>query len=564
MSFKPNKSVSDSDNREQESVDFIINLLKGTSTKVQIKKGDKEANIDGYIELLDEENCINGKLTVQVKTVSPSNEGKNSYPCPISLLGYAERTMDVVLLLAVDHSQNVVLWKYISRQLLSELKSKNKQQTITLHFKEEEKLSYSNIKETIATWNTLFIQEKKTYEKSQKNEDEINRLRKILVTAEVSKIDLPKSDIVKIQFFSDAYNSLLDNELLYVKQCRYPNSWKQGLAIFVYKENELLYSHYPINYGENSLLIKYLPQLSLEKIPFNYLSHWTFNQIKIDYKVLVKDQIKNDVKRFFKHHNVPPLYDYYIMEYLRDFVSWSMMYLNVSKSILNDYNKFRLFLLNKFAPNDKFPSMALIGDRTIQIELILDFVDFLLSRGYKGDSIPYPSMGRYGNSGFIYDSFNKETAFEKTKFVIDYVYNTYTDFISKHFFRIKKDLDMFYNADFILIDLSYDNSGISPSLCIHCFYYNDKSSSTSNAQIQYSLNRSNLLINNSNTIKKANSREHYNCIGSEINTDKGHMTCTISFGLSLKDVLFSKTSLIDTFRNIFEDRLTKYADNIKL
>ena len=189
---------------------------------------------------------------------------------------------------------------------------------------------------------------------------------------------MPKSDIVKIQFFSDAYNSLLDNELLYVKQCRYPNSWKQGLAIFVYKENELLYSHYPINYGENSLLIKYLPQLSLEKIPFNYLSHWTFNQIKIDYKVLVKDQIKNDVKRFFKHHNVPPLYDYYIMEYLRDFVSWSMMYLNVSKSILNDYNKFRLFLLNKFAPNDKFPSMALIGDRTIQIELILDFVDFLL------------------------------------------------------------------------------------------------------------------------------------------------------------------------------------------
>lgn len=51
MVYKRNKSLSDSDIREEESVDFIRDLLKGHGVKPALKKGDKEANIDGYIEL---------------------------------------------------------------------------------------------------------------------------------------------------------------------------------------------------------------------------------------------------------------------------------------------------------------------------------------------------------------------------------------------------------------------------------------------------------------------------------------------------------------------------------
>lgn len=90
MVYKRNKSLSDSDIREEESVDFIRDLLKGHGVKPALKKGDKEANIDGYIELLDEENRINGKITAQVKTVPPSLEGQFLYDCPTSLFGYAE------------------------------------------------------------------------------------------------------------------------------------------------------------------------------------------------------------------------------------------------------------------------------------------------------------------------------------------------------------------------------------------------------------------------------------------------------------------------------------------
>lgn len=91
MTFIPNKSKTESDEREDASVSFVERLLQWTPTKCHLSKNDKAANTDGFIELLDDNSTIVGKLIVQVKTVSPCNEGKFSYPCPTSLLGYAER-----------------------------------------------------------------------------------------------------------------------------------------------------------------------------------------------------------------------------------------------------------------------------------------------------------------------------------------------------------------------------------------------------------------------------------------------------------------------------------------
>ena len=85
MAFKPNRSYTESDAREQQSIDFINRLLRGTSALPELKYGEKGPNIDGYIQLLDENKCINGKLTIQVKTVSPSNEG-NSHAQHLYLL----------------------------------------------------------------------------------------------------------------------------------------------------------------------------------------------------------------------------------------------------------------------------------------------------------------------------------------------------------------------------------------------------------------------------------------------------------------------------------------------
>ena len=177
MSFKPKPTYSENDAREQQSVNFINGLLKGTRAYPDIKYGEKGANIDGEIQLLDEEDRINGKLTVQVKTVSPCNEGKNEFPCPTSLFGYADRTIDVVLLMAVDHAQKVVLWKYISRPVINENLHKANQETITLHFDNTEKLTPENITETIDRWNSLFLQQRNLIIEAAEVKGENEKLR---------------------------------------------------------------------------------------------------------------------------------------------------------------------------------------------------------------------------------------------------------------------------------------------------------------------------------------------------------------------------------------------------
>lgn len=51
MVYKPHKSLSESDIREEASVDFVRSLLGDCGVKTALTKGDKGANIDGYIEL---------------------------------------------------------------------------------------------------------------------------------------------------------------------------------------------------------------------------------------------------------------------------------------------------------------------------------------------------------------------------------------------------------------------------------------------------------------------------------------------------------------------------------
>ena len=129
MSFKGKVSIDSNGVKEERSVLFIQTLLLGR-TKNNIDKGTTQSNIDGYIELLDSSNRINGKITVQVKTVSQKDEGHNRFPCPTSLFAYAETTTDNVFLLAVDHSQDKVLYKHISPKLLDENRDKEQQETI--------------------------------------------------------------------------------------------------------------------------------------------------------------------------------------------------------------------------------------------------------------------------------------------------------------------------------------------------------------------------------------------------------------------------------------------------
>jgi hypothetical protein len=559
MPFKPNQSYSESDAREQRSIDFINGLLRGTRALSELKYGDKGANIDGYIQLLDTDRCIEGKLTVQVKTVSPCNEGKDEYPCPTSLFAYAERTTDVVFLMAVDHSQNVVLWKYISRPLINENQHKADQDTITLHFDNTEKLTKDNVSETIGRWSSLFLRQRNLIIEAEDVKDENEKLRQQLVTIEAPIFTIPKSEVVKIQRFSDAYNGLLDKELSYVKKYCYPGCWKQGIAILEYKETELLYALYSIKYGENSLLIKQLPKDSIRKIRYNMACHsFMENKIKDDIPTLVREKLSDDVKKIFKEPRYIPPYENYIIEYIHDFVRKNSVILGASSKTKFDYAALKSLIEQRYTIHGEMPTNAFVGYEFVNLRFVCECIDYLLNRGYKGDAELYPPKGQYGNTGMVSDWYNSETAFEKTKNIFNYVYATYTDFIEKNFPYIKDKLDMYYNADFVLINLNYDRGW--PILTINYFYRTNSISPTlkTNTIVEFSLEQEHQLY------KDYPAHSYFPFIEKTIKYNEQTYECTRSHSFDSHKYLFGRTCLIDTFYAVFKERLEEYIKNMQV
>lgn len=157
--FKPNCSTSPNDRADEESVLSLRILLKGSATKCYISEGDKTANIDGHIELLqDDRPC--GDITIQVKTYPRKYQDEGKYDIPTSLLGYAQNNpLEVVILLVVDNQNRKVYWKYISPEFIIAQYKKNNQKTITYHFENSEVLTKENKDDVVKKWKEIYSSE---------------------------------------------------------------------------------------------------------------------------------------------------------------------------------------------------------------------------------------------------------------------------------------------------------------------------------------------------------------------------------------------------------------------
>ena len=558
MAFKPKKTYSESDAREQQSINFINRLLLGSSAYPELKCGDKGANIDGSIQLLDDEGRFEGELIVQGKTVSPSIEGQYKFPCPSSLFGYATRAIGVVLLMAVDHSREVVLWKYISRQLIKENQDKSEQDTITLHFEDFERLTKDNIPETIERWKSLFLKQRDLIVGAEELNEENEQLRQELVTAEKPGFIIPRSEVSKVQQFSDAYNGLLDRELKYVKRCCYPNAWKQGIAIVNYQNEELLYAIYPIYYGENSLLIKQIPIETLRKIRYAYASHsLRENKIKNDIPALVKEKIIEDVKSIFSKAKKLPPYENYIIEYVEEFVCENRNVLGVTRDVVNDYQALKKAIEQYCGPFGKIPLVAIVGNRRMSTGLIYDCINYLLNRGYKGTIELYPQKGRYGETGMVSDWFSPERAYEKVKIVFQYVYATYTDFIERNFPEIKDHLDMYYGADYVLINFNYE--GHWPHIMINHFYNTNPDRRKGAAKMEFCFEQEHELYK-----RYGYESSQLPCVANKISYNGEEYECRMCNSANAQNYLFNRTCFLDTFYEVFQKRLEEYVENMRV
>lgn len=463
MAYLAKVSLTANGVKEKKSVHFIERLLEDYPVQDKIEKDDKQANIDGYIELLGENNRITGKITVQVKTVNKKDEGKNKFPCPTSLFAYADCNTETVMLLAVDHHEKVVLWKHISIQLLEDNRDKENQETITLSFSEEERMFENNIEETIRKWRNLAESNINIFKSSVANKKENEELRKALINTSSSKLDLTKEDIVKTQLFLDTYNNLFDNELFYFKRLFYSNCWKNGVAIYKYEDHELVYSLFPILYGENSLLIKQFPYSMLSECKDPFVSmNCESNEIKTHPRLCAINLVEDKIINFIKEVHVLPAYDALLLEYVKDICS-QYSSLHIKKEQLEDLNGLISFFEKNYSGLKERSIYTTYYSGNINIGDIYDVLTILKERGYSRIPIIYPERGQYGNTGFVYDFFSKASAVEKLNNVVKLAYSTYFSFFDNEMPIIPVVLKHFDGTNLIIYNLDY-NTGNSPLL----------------------------------------------------------------------------------------------------
>lgn len=154
------KSTSKSNELDGDSIHLLRNLFFKQRVQERLELGGNLPMIDGYIELLDCDDFMEAKLTVQVKhlTYPPSNRGF-FYDIPNSVFAYANlHKGEVVIFIACDTENETFYWRYIDTEAIQEFIDlpKENQQTLRYYFHQSETCNKENLWDTLSVWRKIF------------------------------------------------------------------------------------------------------------------------------------------------------------------------------------------------------------------------------------------------------------------------------------------------------------------------------------------------------------------------------------------------------------------------
>ena len=173
--FKPKKITNPNDRLDEDGVLCIRGLLKHTQAIAHgIESHDKTPNIDGNIELVDDEERPIGELTIQAKTYKSKYKGHNKADIPAYFVAYASRIRNkICVFFSVNAHENKIYWKYISDDYIRDFINEGDNETHVYQFKKDEILSNENVHETIDRWKQIFNEKNALLTKEMKNAEKI-------------------------------------------------------------------------------------------------------------------------------------------------------------------------------------------------------------------------------------------------------------------------------------------------------------------------------------------------------------------------------------------------------
>ena len=456
--FKPNQSETDNDIKEGNSIACLVNILSHYDIKTHFTQNDKNANIDGRIELMTDRR-VYGNITVQIKTYPKKYFGRSKYDFPISLFGYAQQCLnEVVFLFAVNSQDNISYWKHIDNSLIRKYEGKNLQKSIAIHFEDNEVVNKCNIGETVKRWKELFKKKCdliiQTEAINQENED---------LKAQIEKYQDPTftfalGSVIKLQRFIDMYNYLLDYEYNVVKRIYFPDAWKIGIAVFEYQTKGLSYIIHKIKYGGNGLLIKEIPVGNIKSFTNSSTisRNSRVNAIEDDPDKYALSLVQGKVKELLKSKSVLFLTKEIATEYVFDFINQDGKYININQEESYELIPLKVLLEEKYPQLcERIPIVLVSRIGQIEINNFYKCIQFLVNGGIaKIDGI-YPKKGKYGRTGYVSDWYSPALAFEKVKFVYKLLPSLFDEYIVNVFQKLSDTIKFFDGYDLILVNLNY-------------------------------------------------------------------------------------------------------------
>jgi hypothetical protein len=221
------------DGAEQDAVTALLSCLNADRIKSDIKTRDKYPNVDGTLEIVDDELRPEGKFDVQVRKVAA---GTRSYSCPIELYAYSKVSSLPVLLVAVDTDEKRAMWRHVFGGMPE---FKENQKSFTIKFTGDDEISPDEA--YLERWRTI----------ARDYNERIARYPEL--SARVSRdIDLDgveDSDVEYFQRYSNELNSLLERDFQAIRSRVLPSAACFGIGIANATEDHVEYQHHRIEFG---------------------------------------------------------------------------------------------------------------------------------------------------------------------------------------------------------------------------------------------------------------------------------------------------------------------------
>ena len=309
---------SSTDVAEIEALNAFRSALDPARVKADLKERDKHPNIDGYLELVDDQGIPAGKLEVQVRSI---RAGARKYQCPTSLFRYTNLTALPVLLICVDTKARAVYWKHLKYE---DIRGKESQDSVSISFQDPE----DTVSRTGTCYNKWLLVAR----------DYCERIRRFDALEEIARRATPligqKSDEVrKIQIFIDELNTLLDHSYSCLKRTFFPGVWKIGFGLQGWTEERIQYLLFSIEEGRNDPLIKQIePGLDIFKDPdIGFYSHYGDNQLRRDPKSAARRFVLDRMKKLIRSDGLSIRSDFLAREFLFDFIDSHLECLGLEK-----------------------------------------------------------------------------------------------------------------------------------------------------------------------------------------------------------------------------------------